>query len=147
MNLWSVEHFLAIFFHHFWVGATAKQQQTYPKVMTKMVKKCLTDQRFIRKRNTTYKIHTLIIWVILVVIKPVNFSLTREKAIAAYRKEKEKKRDKVESKREKFRDGIAQKYGIKRKTGENVSKIDDKSLQVSRKIIVMYKVDCMWSRL
>ena len=84
---------------------------------------------------------------ILVVIKPVNFSLTREKAIAAYRKEKEKKRDKVESKREKFRDGIAQKYGIKRKTGENVSKIDDKSLQVSRKIIVMYKADCMWSRL
>ena len=26
--------------HHFWVGATAKQQQTHPKVMTKMVKKC-----------------------------------------------------------------------------------------------------------
>ena len=24
-----------------------------------MFKKCLTDQRFIRKRNTTYKIHTL----------------------------------------------------------------------------------------
>ena len=35
------------------------QQQTHPKVMTKMVKKCLTDQRFIRKRNTTYKIGTL----------------------------------------------------------------------------------------
>jgi hypothetical protein len=41
------------------VGATAKQQQTHPKVMTKMVKKCSTDQRFIRKRNTAYKIHTL----------------------------------------------------------------------------------------
>ena len=27
--------------------------------MTKMFKKCLTDQRFIQKRNTTYKIHTL----------------------------------------------------------------------------------------
>ena len=27
--------------------------------MTKMFKKCSTDQRFIRKRNTTYKIHTL----------------------------------------------------------------------------------------
>ena len=40
-------------------GATAKQQQTHPKVMTKMVKKWSTDQRFIRKRNTTYKIHTL----------------------------------------------------------------------------------------
>ena len=27
--------------------------------MTKMFKKCSTDQRFIQKRNTTYKIHTL----------------------------------------------------------------------------------------
>jgi hypothetical protein len=27
-------------------------------VMTKMVKKCSTDQRLIRKRNTTYKIGT-----------------------------------------------------------------------------------------
>ena len=43
--------------HHFWVGATAKQQ---PKVMTKMVKKYSTDQRFIPKINTTYKIHTLV---------------------------------------------------------------------------------------
>ena len=32
---------------------------THPKVMTKMAKKCSTDQRFIQKRNTTYKIHTL----------------------------------------------------------------------------------------
>ena len=45
--------------HHFWVGATAKQQQTHPKVMTKMVKKYSKDQRFIPKRNATYKIHTL----------------------------------------------------------------------------------------
>ena len=52
--------FLGHFCHHFWVGATAKQQQTHPKVMTKMVKKCSTDQRFIRKRNTTYKIGTLV---------------------------------------------------------------------------------------
>ena len=51
--------FLGHFCHHFWVGATAKQQQTHPKVMTKMFKKCSTDQRFIRKRNTTFKIHTL----------------------------------------------------------------------------------------
>ena len=43
-----------------WVDATANQQQTHPKVMTKMAKKCSTDQRFIRKRNTTYKIHTLV---------------------------------------------------------------------------------------
>ena len=46
---------LAIFVITFgWV-----QQQTHPKVMTKMVKKCSTDQRFIRKRNTIYKIGTL----------------------------------------------------------------------------------------
>ena len=32
--------FLGHFCHHFWVGATAKQQQTHSKVMTKMVKKC-----------------------------------------------------------------------------------------------------------
>ena len=29
---------LLSFFHHFWVGATAKQQQTYPKVMTEWKK-------------------------------------------------------------------------------------------------------------
>ena len=46
--------------HYFWVCATAKQHQTHPKAMTKMTKKCSTDQRFIRKRNTTYKIHTLV---------------------------------------------------------------------------------------
>ena len=39
MNLWSLEHFLNIFGHHFWVGAIkvgaiAKQQQTHPEVMT-----------------------------------------------------------------------------------------------------------------
>ena len=55
--------FLDHFCHNFWVGATAKQQQTHPKVMTKMVKKCSTlcsiDQSFIRKRNTTYRVHTL----------------------------------------------------------------------------------------
>ena len=58
--------FLDHFCHHFWVGATAKQHQTHPKVMTKMVEKCSTlfstDQTFIRKINTTYRIHTLITW-------------------------------------------------------------------------------------
>ena len=44
---------LGHFGNHFWVGATAK-------VMTKMIKKCSTDQRFIRKRNTTYEIGTLV---------------------------------------------------------------------------------------
>ena len=52
--------------HHFWVGATAKQHQTHPKVMTNMVKKCSTlfstDQRFIQKRKTIYNIHTLVIY-------------------------------------------------------------------------------------
>ena len=53
--------FLEHFRHHFWVCATSKPS----KVMTKMFTKCLTDQRFIRKRNTTYKIHTLkkIFWI------------------------------------------------------------------------------------
>ena len=45
--------FLGHFCHHFWVGATVKQQQTHPKVMTKMIKKCSTNQRFIWERNTT----------------------------------------------------------------------------------------------
>ena len=64
MNLWPVEHFFEHICHQFWVGATAKQHQTHPKVMTKIVKKCSTlcssDPRFIRKRSTTYRIHTLI---------------------------------------------------------------------------------------
>ena len=45
--------FLGPFCHHFWMGA---KQQTHPKV----VKKCSTDQRFIRKITNTHKIHTLI---------------------------------------------------------------------------------------
>ena len=45
--------FLSHFCPHFWVCSTAKQQQIHQKVMTKMVKKCSTDQRFIWKRNTT----------------------------------------------------------------------------------------------
>ena len=47
------------FFHHFWVGATAKQQQTYPKVMTEW-KKWATGQSCISKEVTSYKIHTLV---------------------------------------------------------------------------------------
>ena len=56
--------FLDHFCHHFWVGLVLLCCCTHPKVMTKMVKKCstlcLTDQRFIRKRNTTYRIHTFV---------------------------------------------------------------------------------------
>jgi hypothetical protein len=32
---------------------------THPKVMTKMAKKCSTDQSCIRKEVTSYKIHNL----------------------------------------------------------------------------------------
>ena len=59
MNFWSVEHFVTIFCHHFWVDLLLLCCWTNPKMMTKMTKKCSTDQRSIWKRNTTYKIHTL----------------------------------------------------------------------------------------
>ena len=52
--------FLNHFCHHFWVGFLLLCCCTHPKVMTTMFKKCSTDQRFIRKRNTTCKIHTLV---------------------------------------------------------------------------------------
>ena len=57
MQLWPVAHFFS-FCHHFWVGATAKQQQTHPKVMTEW-KKWATGQSYIREEVTSYKIHTL----------------------------------------------------------------------------------------
>ena len=53
--------FLDHFCHHFWVGLLLLCCCTHPKVVTIMAKKFSTDQRFIRKRNTTYKIHTLIV--------------------------------------------------------------------------------------
>ena len=50
----QLEHFLNIFVITFrWVCCCCA-------VMTKMLKKCSTDQRFIRKRDTTYKIGTLV---------------------------------------------------------------------------------------
>ena len=49
--------FLEHFCHHFWVGLLLLLDP--PKSDEKMFKKFSTDQRFIRKRNTTYKIHTL----------------------------------------------------------------------------------------
>ena len=52
--------FLDHFCHHFWVGLLLLCCCTHPKVMTKMAKKCSTDQRFMRKRITTYRIHTLV---------------------------------------------------------------------------------------
>ena len=50
--------FIGHFCPHFWVGATICDE-------TKMVKKCSTDQRFIRKRNTTYEIGTLLNWLFI----------------------------------------------------------------------------------
>ena len=49
------------FCHHFWVGLLLLCYCTHPKVMTKMLKKCSSEQRFIRERNTIYKIHTLVV--------------------------------------------------------------------------------------
>ena len=66
----------------------------------------------------------------------VNPFFHREKALAAYEKEKKKRRDKEESAREKFRDNIRQKYGIESKnSGENITKTNDKALQVLIHII------------
>ena len=62
-SLWVVFLFrMTIFVITFWwvQQQTAKQHQTHAKIMTKVVKKCSTDQRFIRKKNITYKTHTLV---------------------------------------------------------------------------------------
>ena len=48
---------------------------THPNVMTKMAKKCSIDQRFIRKRNTTYKIHTLT-HIRKCALNPLNFTIS-----------------------------------------------------------------------
>ena len=58
MQLWPVAHFFS-FCHHFWVGATAKQQQTHTKVVTEW-KKGAAGQSCICKEVTSYKIHTLV---------------------------------------------------------------------------------------
>ena len=52
----------------------------------------------------------------------------REKALAAYQKERQKRRDREEFAREKFRDAIRQKYGIEQKQTENANKADDKAM-------------------
>ena len=46
---------MSTFFAHFWVGATAKQQQTHPKVMTKNVQKMFNCLEVLSE-----KIHTLV---------------------------------------------------------------------------------------
>ena len=73
MQLRQVAHF----FHPLLGGcnskATAKQQQTHPKVMTKMVKKCSTGQSCNQKEVTSYKIHTL---AVAAIFKSLSFPST-----------------------------------------------------------------------
>ena len=71
MQLWPVAHFFS-FCHHFWVGATAKQQQTHPKVITEW-KKWATGQSSIRKEVSSYKIHTLAVFIEKVANKPIGW--------------------------------------------------------------------------
>lgn len=52
--------------------------------------------------------------------------ISREKALEAYQKERQKRREKEEIAREKFREGIRQKYGIKTSSMDS----PDKSTQV-----------------
>ena len=71
MNLWSVEHFIDIFFikirivllSKHWKGLDSPLIKTLERenliLMKKMSMKCSTDQRFIQKKNTSYKHHTL----------------------------------------------------------------------------------------
>ena len=45
--------------HHFWVGATANQQQAHPKMMKNMLKKVFNWSKVHLSEVTFYKIHTL----------------------------------------------------------------------------------------
>ena len=60
MNLWSVEHFFDIFFIKIRFSSNQNIGEGESNFDEKMSKKCSTYQRFIRKRNTTNKIGTLI---------------------------------------------------------------------------------------
>ena len=60
MNLEPVEHFFEHVYRHFWVGATANQQQTHPKVMTNMLKKVFNWSEVHLSEVTSYKIHILV---------------------------------------------------------------------------------------
>ena len=70
MNLWSVEHFFNIFFSSKLDSPVIKALERIrfssnqnigegESNFDEMLKKCSTDQRFIQKKNTTYKIGTL----------------------------------------------------------------------------------------
>ena len=63
MQLWSVEHFLNISFTFVSSKLESPLIKTLERenliLVKKMLSKCSTDQRFIQKRNTTYKIGTL----------------------------------------------------------------------------------------
>ena len=84
MNLWSVEHFIDIFFIKIGIlllskhlrGSDSPLIKTLERenliLMKKMSMKCSTDQRFIRKRNTTYKIGTLALKITKIVRRCLN---------------------------------------------------------------------------
>ena len=56
----------------------------------------------------------------------------REKALKAYHEERQKKHDRAEYAREKFRENIRQKYGIGRKSAESMDP-SEMTLQVREK--------------
>ena len=58
MQLWLVSHFFPV--STFAVALLLHPPTSYEKNGQEMFKKCSTDQRFIWKRNTTYKIGTLV---------------------------------------------------------------------------------------
>ena len=55
----------------------------------------------------------------------------RQKALKAYHEERQKKHELSEYAREKFREGIRQKYGIERKSERSFDLSDAKTIQVS----------------
>ena len=71
MNLRPVEHFFNIFFIKLDSPLVKTLERENLILMKKMLKKCSTGQRFFRKRNTTYKIGTLVDY--LLGFKPESF--------------------------------------------------------------------------
>ena len=61
------------------------------------------------------------------------FIFFREKALKAYHEERQKKHERAEYAREKFRDAIRQKYGIDRKSVQSMD-MPSTTLEVSFKI-------------
>ena len=77
MNFWPAEHFFEHICHHIWVGATANQEQTHPKVMINMLNKVFNWSEVLLLKVTSYKIHTLVEFPNKMVISGTDFILTR----------------------------------------------------------------------